>query len=395
MVADRKSDEINPLVADLGHLARLASSGASDDVRLFVAKLVRKYRLSQPDLAATLDETLQRSRATSGRGNSVLRRGAIAEPARPPTPTPSPVDRDSQLSLIRVFDDVGGLPTPLLPDGVKSQIDAVLHERRNAGKLASRGLRATRSLAFVGPPGVGKTLTARWVGAQLGKPLWVLDLAAVMSSLLGRTGHNIRSVLDYAKEQHAVLLLDEFDAIAKRRGDDTDVGELKRVVTVMLQEIESWPDDSLLMAATNHPELVDPALWRRFDAVIRFPHPSHDSISLAISRFLADDADIFRKYVDAMARIFNGQSLSEVERAIGQMRRRLALTSLGPRELLKALVDERIPPLPKAERLELAVAWAKAEELSHNEINDITGVSRDTIRKHAGPSRRKGRGTDA
>ncbi len=388
MDAPPKNDENLSLAADLGHLARLASAGAADDVRLFVAKLVRKYRLSEPALAATLDESLQLSRATAGRGNSVLRRqpGASESSAMP---GPAPKDRDSQLSLIRVFDDRDGVDTPLLPDSVQAHIHAVLHERRNADMLASRGLRATRSLAFVGPPGVGKTLTARWVGAQLGKPLWVLDLAAVMSSLLGRTGHNIRSVLDYAKEQHAVLLLDEFDAIAKRRGDDTDVGELKRVVTVMLQEIESWPDDSLLMVATNHPELVDPALWRRFDVVIRFPHPNHGSIGQAITRFLASDGEVFEKYIDAMAAIFAGQSLSEVERAVGQMRRRLALSSLGPRELVKALVDERIPPLPKAERIELAVAWAKAGHLSHNEINDITGVSRDTIRKHAGPSRRR------
>ena len=392
MAPDLKSDESFSLAADLGQLARLASNGGADDVRLFVAKLVRKYRVSQPDLAATLDESLHRSRATSGRGSSVLRRGHTAEPAAPLGQ--APIDRDSQLSLIRVFDDIAGLEAPLLPDPVRAQIEAVLHERLNATRLAARGLRATRSLAFVGPPGVGKTLTARWVAAQLGKPLWVLDLAAVMSSLLGRTGHNVRSVLDYAKERHAVLLLDEFDAIAKRRGDDTDVGELKRVVTVMLQEIESWPDDSLLMAATNHPELVDPALWRRFDAVVRLPNPDRANIGQAIKRFLADDGHVFENYIDAMAAIFAGQSLSEVERAIGQMRRRLALSTVRPRELVKALVDERVPPLPKAERIELAVAWANTGLLSDNEINEITGVSRDTIRKHAGPARHRSRGRE-
>jgi hypothetical protein len=94
----------------------------------------------------------------------------------------------------------------------------------------------------------------------------VLDLIVVMSSYLGKTGNNLRSALDHAKANEAILLLDEIDAIAKRRSDESDVGELKRLVTVMLQEVDDWPDTDLLLAATNHPELVDPALWRRFDA---------------------------------------------------------------------------------------------------------------------------------
>ena len=130
------------------------------------------------------------------------------------------------------------------------------------------GLSPTRSAIFVGPPGVGKTLTARWLASQLGVPLYVLDLTAVMSSLLGRSGTNLRAALDFAKRSPCVLLLDEIDAIAKRRSDDTDIGELKRLVTVILQEVDEWPATGLLLAATNHAELIDPALWRRFDLVI-------------------------------------------------------------------------------------------------------------------------------
>jgi hypothetical protein len=111
---------------------------------------------------------------------------------------------------------------------------------------------------------LGDTLAARVLARTLGRPLLILDLAAVMSSFLGRTGGNLRHVLDYAKSIECVLLLDELDAIAKRRDDAGEIGELKRLVTVLIQEIDDWPSSGLLVAATNHPELLDPAIWRRF-----------------------------------------------------------------------------------------------------------------------------------
>ena len=140
----------------------------------------------------------------------------------------------------------------------------------------------------MGPPGVGKTLTARWLAAQLKVPLYVLDLTAVMSSLLGKSG-NLRAAIDFAKREPCVLLLDEIDAIAKRRSDDSDVGELKRLVTVILQEVDEWPASSVLLAATNHPELIDPALWRRFDLVVQFKTPDEQAVKEAIKRFLGPD----------------------------------------------------------------------------------------------------------
>ena len=94
-----------------------------------------------------------------------------------------------------------------------------------------------------------------------------------MSSFLGRTGNNVRNVLDFAKGVSCVFLLDEFDAIAKRRDDAVEVGELKRLVTVLLQEIDQWPASGLLIAATNHYNLLDPAVWRRFELVVGFPMP--------------------------------------------------------------------------------------------------------------------------
>jgi hypothetical protein len=382
------TDDLVSIESDFANLARLAASGAHEDTRLLLARLVRKYRQQRPELASLLDQSLKASQTRSA-GNAILRRGA---PITEAGETPLPVDGDSRLALIRVFDDRAGLPPPILPGSVHDAIGAIIRERQERERLAARGISPTRSAILVGPPGVGKTLSARWIASALGKPLWVLDLTAVMSSLLGKTGNNLRAALDHAKQHAAVLLLDEIDAIAKRRSDESDIGELKRLVTVMLQEVDQWPDTGLLLAATNHPELVDPALWRRFDLVLKFDAPDAAAIATAIQRFLGDDLTLFASWIDVLAAGLQGQSLSDVERSINALRRGHALQTAPLEQLIGSALGQRQEALSKAERLNLAIALAKAGQHTHMQISQMTGVARDTIRKHAGPSPRKGRG---
>lgn len=379
-------DEIVDIEVDLVNLARLSSQGANEDVRLLLAKLVRKYRVSRPDLASQLDLTLKTSRTRSN-GPAVLRRGTGRT-----EPSGMPVDADSQQSLIRVFDDLDGMPSPLLPDTLFVQIRSLVRERQERERLAVHGIKPTRSAILVGPPGVGKTLSARWIANQLGQPLWVLDLTTVMSSLLGKTGSNLRAVFDHAKQNQAVLLLDEIDAIAKRRSDESDVGELKRLVTAILQEVDAWPDSGLLLAATNHPELIDPALWRRFDAVLTFDPPQTAVLAAAVRRFLGADLNAFEGWVDLLTSSVDGMSLSDVERSINALRRHTVLENSNPAQAVIDMAIKGAPNLDKRARQQLAVALARSGTLSHNKIMTLTGVSRDTIRKYAGPSPIKGRG---
>lgn len=374
--------------ADLVNLARLAAGESLDDTRLFLARLIRKYRKSHPELASRLDQSLKATQMRSS-GSSVLRRDASMVGS---DEAALPVDGDSRLALIRVFDDRGQLESPILQSVVYDAITAIIRERQESERLVARGISPTRSAILVGPPGVGKTLSARWIASSLHKPLWVLDLTAVMSSLLGKTGNNLRTALDYAKKNSAVLLLDEIDAIAKRRSDESDIGELKRLVTVMLQEVDQWPDSGLLLAATNHPELVDPALWRRFDMVVKFDAPDAASINLAIKRFLGDDQKVFQPWVDILAAGLQGQSLSDVERNINTLRRGHALQTGSIEKLISTAIGQRQEELKKPERLNLAIQLAKAGQHTHMQISQMTGVARDTIRKHAGPSPRIGRG---
>jgi SpoVK/Ycf46/Vps4 family AAA+-type ATPase len=148
----------------------------------------------------------------------------------------------------------------------------------------------------------------------------------------------------------------------------------------------------LLLAATNHPELVDPALWRRFDMVVKFDAPDAASIGMAIERFLGGDQDVFKAWIDVLAAGLQGQSLSDVERSINALRRGHALQTAPIDKLISSAIDQRQEELSKAERLNLAIELAKAGQHTHMQISQMTGVARDTIRKHAGPSPRKGRG---
>lgn len=379
---------------DLADLARLAASGSVEDVRLFLARLVRKYRASNPELSSRLDASLSATRSRAATPGVLRRRAdsAAAGMSDPSAPAALPQDRDSGLELLRRFDDPAGLDHPLLPEGLLTQIDQLIRERESIDRLLERGIMPSRSVILVGPPGVGKTLTARYIAARLGQPLLLLDLSAVMSSLLGKSGANLRSALEFAKQRRAVLLLDEIDAIAKSRADNADVGELKRLVTVILQEVDHWPADSLLLAATNHPELIDHALWRRFDLELKFPLPSPQATSLAVRRFLGDDAKVFGSWFDLLATSLQGKSLSDVERAILRLRRGHALGSSTPEQSVRDLAGSMAPEQTHADRLATAIELARSGAMSHLEISQLTGVSRDTLRKHAGPSPRQGRG---
>lgn len=369
-------DEFTKVKSDLVQVSRLALSEKSDDVRLFVARLVRQYRGVEPELAEQLD-TFLRTIAPSG-SSHYMRREAPSKIEKETLP----VDNESQLSLLKVFNDGPEFPAPMLSASVQKSLAQLIKERKQTKKLAALGLEPTKSSAFVGAPGVGKTITARWIAAQLGLPLFVLDLTAVMSSLLGKSGSNLRAALDYAKRVPSVLFLDEIDAIAKRRSDDSDVGELKRLVTVILQEVDEWPSSGLLLAATNHPELIDPALWRRFDMVIEFKSPDSEAVAVAIKRFLGPDLHKFEKWIGVLSYAFQKQSFSDIEREMQHFRRALALGSGTSEKLVEDLVRLRTPDLEHSEQIEFALLLDSETSLSQRSIHDITGVSRDTIRKH-------------
>lgn len=353
------------LERDVLSLIRLALVGKPSDVAALGRRMTKVVAERRPDLAdeAAALSAISRTRST--------RKVAT-------TASPVPLDQDSRLDLVRREDYPTPAATPVWTADTKASLTAIVAEHEVLDRLAAKGLVPTRSALLVGPPGVGKTLSAKWLAAELGRALLTLDLSAVMSSYLGRTGNNLRMVLDYASREPAVLLLDEFDAIAKRRDDPADIGELKRLVTVLLQAIDDWPAGGLLLAATNHPELLDRAVWRRFEQVVDFPLPSAVELrDLAKMLLLRDGID--PAFADVLAALFDGRSQADLTREYNHLRKRAILS--GHTAISGLDIEAAIRDMPRRPRIGIAVALVRAG-WSARRASELTGVSRDTIRAH-------------
>jgi AAA+ superfamily predicted ATPase len=186
-----------------------------------------------------------------------------------------PVDRRKGLTLIRIEESRVEQSEIILPRFTAQALSRIVIEHRQSQLLESHGLAPKRRLLFWGPPGCGKTFAAYHLAHELGLPIGIISLTAVISSFLGDTAGNLQAVFDQASQRPMVLLLDEADAIAKTREDRNDVGELKRVVNSLLQALDAYvPREGLVIAATNYQRVIDHALWRRFDDVLQFRMPS-------------------------------------------------------------------------------------------------------------------------
>jgi SpoVK/Ycf46/Vps4 family AAA+-type ATPase len=316
-----------------------------------------------PDFVVKVGQLL----ASSGHGPRYIRGRSAAPQA----------DIDADLPLVREVDS-SNVERPILPASTRSKIDQFVEEHERVGFLMEAGLIPSRTLLLTGPPGVGKSMTAAFVASRLGRSLTQMDLAGVISSYLGQTGQNLRRVLDYAREADTVLLLDEFDAIAKRRDDQTDVGELKRIVNVLLVELETWPPGHILIAATNHPELLDRAVRRRFDALVDIPMPGPPERQELLRR--ATTGRLRERLLRAFALATEGTSPSDLIR-MGEAAVREAL--LRDEDLAKVLarrlIAEGTAPTSRDALVAFAGVAVVSAGVSRREIARLTGKSHPTI----------------
>lgn len=193
-------------------------------------------------------------------------------------------------------------------------LQRVLKEQRHLSKLRSHGLSPRRKLLLVGPSGTGKTMSAAALAGELGIPLFLVRLDALITKFMGETAAKLRQVFDAAATTRGVYFFDEFDAIGSQRGMGNDVGEVRRILNSFLLMIEQDHTSSVIVAATNHPEILDAALFRRFDEVVEYTAPSSDEIQallrMRLSSYVRSNNEIAELARDAL-----GLSHAEIARA--------------------------------------------------------------------------------
>ncbi|MEZ6136162.1 MAG: ATP-binding protein [Pirellulaceae bacterium] len=216
-----------------------------------------------------------------------------------------PRDKRSGADLVTIIHEPASTEHLVLDPVAQERINRVVDERRNASKLARYGYAPKSKLLFWGPPGCGKTLTAHYLANQFNLKVGLVRLSAIISSYLGDTAAHLQQVFDLAQESPMVILFDEIDSISKSRDDSNDVGEIKRVVNSLLQAMDSFsPKESILIGASNHQYLLDPAIWRRFDDVIVFPKPTPALREHYIGHQL--NGLSFKGTIDSLAKLTSG-----------------------------------------------------------------------------------------
>lgn len=217
-------------------------------------------------LARELEKTLARANGSAGftsRSLDILPRSGGSLPQ----------DKNRVVDLVEVREADQEIEELVLSSTTHESLLRIIEENRKGELLRTHGMRPVNKLLFYGPPGCGKTTAAEAIAKKLYFPLVLVRFDAVISSYLGDTAANLRQVFEFARRQPMVLFFDEFDAVGKRRDDADEHGELKRVVNSFLQMLDSWSGESVVIAATNHEGMLDPALWRRFDEIVGFLRP--------------------------------------------------------------------------------------------------------------------------
>ena len=197
----------------------------------------------------------------------------------------------------------------------------LIQEQRNARELRSAGLEPRHRVLLTGAPGTGKTTLAEAFATELGVPLEIIQYEAVVGSYLGETSARLHDLFARVSVEPCVLFLDEFDTLAKERGDEHDNGEVKRVVSTLLLQLEALPSHVMLVAATNHPELLDRAAWRRFQATINLPLPDAGARE-AFARRVASRVGLAKsRVVEEQAAAMENASFADIENAVLERRR--------------------------------------------------------------------------
>lgn len=269
-------------------LCRAISADDKENVEYNIQRLADAYKKDGYEKEAkSLEKILKMARQTQPMVSTAISASTALMGEQLMPQTPVPVDKETAAPILEViFDD--GLPQeePIFNDKIREAVDSVVLEWTNYTQLVQMQATPSRSCLIYGDPGTGKTHLAKWIAKRVSLPVVLAKLDGIVSSFLGTSSRNISNLFKFANRYKCVLLLDEFDAIAKLRDDPQEVGEVKRIVNTLLQCLDDREEVGFTIGVTNHEQLLDPAIWRRFDVQIEIPKPTAEVITILIKKFI-------------------------------------------------------------------------------------------------------------
>lgn len=304
-------------------LVRAGTSGDRRAARSVAEAIVAEERAKQHSvLAEKIDSAIEKN------GNVLQRGGFVVEGAGRGR------DFVTEIQPRRRLDDL------VLAENCRKPVLEMVEEQHRADLLRAYGLEPRHRVLLVGPPGTGKTSLAEAIAEAIGVSLFVVRYEAIIGSFLGETAGRLRRVFDYARTTPSVLFFDEFDAIGKERGDTHETGEIKRVVSSLLMQIDDLPSYTVVVAATNHPELLDRAAWRRFQLRLEMPMPEPKQMAAYLDTFFSRYDQSLGKSAFTIASRLGPVSFADIEGFCLDIARRYILSS--GEITLKSIVDDQL-----------------------------------------------------